>query len=279
MSGRTRISAHAKINLSLRVLGKRPDGFHEIESLMAPVDLADEIEIASGGSGIRLRCSDPSLPAGEENLVVKAALAFCRRTGTPPDFEIALEKRIPHGAGLGGGSSDAAATLKALNDLAGGVCPPDDLIELAATLGSDAPFFLAGGAAKVTGRGERIEPVPFPHRFGVLLVKPPFGVPTPWAYGAWKDSREIPGVRYAPQPMAWGDLINDLERPVFEKYLLLADLKGWLSGRDEVAGALMTGSGSAMIAVLRDGCDPDGLEAEARSEFGSDLWTCHSRVG
>ena len=123
------------------------------------------------------------------------------------------------------------------------------------------------------GRGEIVEPVAFAPVIPLLLLKPPFPVPTPWAYKHWAESRELPGVLYAPQKFAWGEMVNDLERPVFEKYLLLAELKMWLLGRTEVVGALLSGSGSTTIAILRERDDAHSIAARAREEFG-ELWAC-----
>jgi len=269
------ISAPAKINLSLSVLGKRPDGFHEIASHFVAITLADTLTLKPvSESGIAFTCSDASLPCDDSNLVLRAARRFYETSGLSPAIRIHLEKAIPHGAGLGGGSSDAAATLRGLNALHGTSLA---LHALAAELGSDVPFFLDGGSALCRGRGEIIEPVAFPHRLALLLVKPGFGVATPWAYGRWRDSRELPGIPYAPQELPWGRLVNDLERPVFEKHLFLATLKRWLLQQPEAEGALMSGSGSTCFAVLRDPGAGPALEARVKAEFG-DVWTCLCRT-
>ncbi len=133
------------------------------------------------------------------NLVVRAVHAFCSAAGTRPDVRIFLKKEIPHGAGLGGGSSDAAATLLALDAIFETQLPHAELTRIAAGIGSDVPFFLARGAAWCRGRGEIVEPAALPRPLPLLLIKPSFGVPTPWAYQRWRDSLEIPGVPYAPQ--------------------------------------------------------------------------------
>ena len=269
--------APAKINLSLRVLGRREDGFHDIESLMVPLSLADEVEVDwSEGSAdpITLFCSDPTLPTGPQNLAYRAAEVF--REKAVPDLapvRVALTKHVPHGAGLGGGSSDAATTLLALDALAGTTLPVARLAALAAELGSDVPFFVYRSAAVCRGRGEQVEPVAFGDALPLLLLKPPFPVPTPWAYRRWRDARALPGVRYDAQPFGWGDLVNDLERPVFEKYLVLAELKTWLLGQPGVSGALMSGSGSTVLAVLRSAHeDRAGLADRACERFG-ELWS------
>ncbi|MDQ3546439.1 MAG: 4-(cytidine 5'-diphospho)-2-C-methyl-D-erythritol kinase [Verrucomicrobiota bacterium] len=272
--------APAKINLSFKILRRREDGFHEIETLMAPISLVDELTIEpnESGEGIAFTTDDPTLPPGEENLVVRAARSFFGAINQEPRVRIALWKKIPNGAGLGGGSSDAASILHGLNELHGRPLPPAHLTTLAAALGSDVPFFLAQGAARCRGRGEIVEPVePLPP-LALLLLKPEFGVPTPWAYRQWLDSRELPGIDYGPQQV--GDIIfqNDLERPVFEKHLFLARMKGWLREQPEVAAALLSGSGSTMFAVLREAAEAEALANRARAELDPKLWTAVAKV-
>ena len=267
--------APAKVNLSLRVLGRREDGFHDIDSLVTPVTVFDRLtfELRDEG-GLNFACDDPSVPSSEENLVVRAVRLFCAEIGLEPHVTIRLEKRIPHGAGLGGGSSDAAITLVGLNQIFRTELPNQTLLSLAADLGSDVPFFVQGRAARIQGRGERVEAVDFPHRLPLLLIKPPFAVATPWAYQRWRESRELPGVRYHPQTQRWGELVNDLERPVFEKHLLLPALKEWLLRQPEVSGALMSGSGSTVFAVLQEYSGGVALGERVGQEFGQAMW-CH----
>ncbi len=277
---RIELFAPAKINLTLEVKRRREDGFHEIESLLVPIALCDRLEIArQAAEGIVLACDDPTLPTGEENLVVRAANLFCNSLHVPPNLRIALEKKIPHGAGLGGGSSDAASTLLGLNQLFDAGLSTKALVNMAAQLGSDIPFFIHQSAAVIRGRGEIVEPANFPHALRLMLIKPPFGVPTPWTYSRWRDSREISGVPYGSQTFAWGSLINDLERPVFEKHLFLADLKSWLLAQPEVEGALMSGSGATVFAVLRENAPDNALSKRITGEFGSDLWICVTEIG
>ena len=265
--------APAKINLSLTVKGRREDGFHEIESLMVPVSVFDRLTFEHKESGeLELICDDPSLPVDENNLVYRAAKLFCESCGLEPRLRISLSKQIPHGAGLGGGSSDAATTLLGLNVLFQTDLSRESLARMAADLGSDIPFFIYQSAARITGRGENVEPETLPEQLPLLLIKPPFGVPTPWAYKQWKDSQEIPSVSYAPQTFPWGTLVNDLERPVFEKYIFLAQLKGWLLEQPEVQGALMSGSGSTVFAVLKGKQLGYELGERLAQEFGPDLW-------
>lgn len=267
--------APAKINLSFEIKGRREDGFHEIETLMAPISLADRLTIERGKptGGIQFSCDDPSLSAGEENLVVQAARLFQKTTKIGGGVEIALEKKIPHGAGLGGGSSDAATTLLGLNELFEARLDQKDLIELAVKIGSDVPFFIPGSAANCRGRGEIVEPATLPAKFSLLLVKPDFGVPTRWAYERWKNSRELPGVNYAAQKFSGVRFGNDLERPVFEKFVFLGYLKTWLRLQPEVGVALLSGSGSTVFAVLRDGVDPEKLVTRVCENIDSKIWT------
>ena len=266
------VTAPAKLNPSLRVLGRRDDGFHEIDSLMVKLPgLADRLEFRQSGA-FSFHCDDADLPGGDGNLVVKAARAYATAAGIACDFSITLEKNIPHGAGLGGGSSDAAATLRGLDQLHDGRLGAERLLELAASLGCDIPFFLTPGAARCTGRGEITEPVPSPPALRVLLLKPVFAVHTADAYGRWAASRELPGIRYAAQDVDGLALVNDLERPVFEKHRFLAELKQWLLARDETAAALLAGSGSTVFAVLREEADGEALAKAARHEIDPGLW-------
>ena len=278
MTERITLSAPAKINISLRILGMRPDGFHELETLMVPIALADQIEIAHGsGREITLACNDPELPAGRENLCVKAAEAFRVATGLDHGISITLLKRIPHGAGLGGGSSDAAAVLKGLNELFDHPLVEEELHQIASSLGSDIPFFLGNAPAWCRGRGEILEAAPpLPERT-LLLIKPPFPVPTAWAYKRYAELR-AQGATVPREPVQYlGELeiTNDLEAPVFEKYLLLPVMKQWLREQSAVESAFMTGSGSTMVAVM----EPDAssqqtgaLKQAIASEFGETMW-------
>lgn len=272
----TQVFAPAKINLSLKILSRREDGFHEIETLIAPVSLHDEINIERKKSGqeIEFRCDDPSVPRGEDNLVVCAAKSFFTATKMTSAVSIDLKKKIPHGAGLGGGSSDAAATLLALNRLFETNLTRDELAKLGSDIGSDVPFFIFESAATCRGRGELVTPVQLPEQLSILLLKPDFVVATAWAYSRWHDSREIPGVTYAAQKFAGETFVNDLEHPVFEKFVFLAQLKMWLLNQPEVDVALMSGSGSTVFAVLRPQVDVDLVAKRARDQLDPQLWTC-----
>ena len=266
------VLAPAKVNLSLRVLGKRDDGFHEIGTFIAPVSLCDEIEIGRQPRWIDFTCDDPTVPKGDENLVMRAAKVFFESTHSKGGVSISLQKKIPHGAGLGGGSSDAASTLLALNELFETNLPREALAKMAEALGSDVPFFIFGSAAICKGRGELVIAEPLPKKLRLLLLKPEFGVPTASAYGRWERSKELPGIGY--QESDGRTFVNDLERPVFEKFVFLAELKSWLRKQPEVGAALMSGSGSTVFAVIKPGGDADALGRRACGELDPKLWTC-----
>ena len=266
------LHAPAKLNLSLKVIGRRDDGFHEIDTLMVKLPgLADELEIAEADE-FRFNCKAEGIPTDENNLVVKTVRAYEKAAGIDCHCSISLKKSIPHGAGLAGGSSDAATTLLGLNRFHDFTLSVEKLHEIAAELGSDIPFFLTSGASRCTGRGERIQPVPCPPAMRVLLLKPSFSVATPEAYRRWSHSVEIPGVRYGAQMHEKISLENSLERPVFEKHRFLAELKEWLLERRETAAALMSGSGSTVFAILSAGADAESLAAAACAELDPGLW-------
>lgn len=273
------IVAPAKVNLSLRILGKRPDGYHDLRSLVCPVSVFDRLRLRAGSEvGILFRCSDSTIPSDETNLVVRAARLFCDQVGIEPALEIDLEKGIPHGAGLGGGSSDAAATLMGLNRLCGTNLSVDVLSLMAEQLGSDVPLFLRSGAVWITGRGERVEAATLPREWSLLMVKPGFGVPTPWAYGALAGAVELPGIDFGRRDIGGVVLENDLERPVFGKYLLLAEVKRWFSGQERCLGALMSGSGSTVFGVFDVDGEAEECASRFREEFGGEFWVRVART-
>jgi len=207
------VLAPAKINLSLRVLGKRPDGFHELETLISPISLYDKLDLEKQNRWIDFSCDDPTLSAGDDNLVVRAAKMFFDKTKVKSGLSIKLEKKIPHGAGLGGGSSDAAATLRGLNQLFETNLSREELLKLGSAIGSDVSFFFFESAAMCRGRGEIVEPTKLKQKLSILLLKPAFGVASGWAYSRWQNSKEIPEVSYALQNFDGQMFINDLERP------------------------------------------------------------------
>jgi 4-diphosphocytidyl-2-C-methyl-D-erythritol kinase len=273
------LDAPAKLNLFLQILGKRPDGYHDLKTLMVTLPgLADKLTLSAADS-FSFTCDDPDLPTGESNLVVKAVRAFESATGRSCHFHIHLEKRIPHGAGLGGGSSDAATTLLALNQHHDNVLGMDALTEIAGRIGSDISFFLTPGPSWCTGRGEVIHPAPHFDPLTVLLLKPSFGVSTVDAYGRFASGLEIGGISFGPQKFPFGELCNHLERPVFAKHRFLAELKQWLLEHPATDGALMSGSGSTVFAVLKDPSHAEIVADQARAALDPHLWSWSGLTG
>lgn len=265
-------SAPAKLNLSLEIRGKRPDGYHELKTLMVRLpELADKLTFAESDT-YRFTCDDVSLPTDESNLVTKAVRAFDAAAGVTSDFHIHLEKHVPHGAGLGGGSSDAASALLALNELHGNPLAHKALHKIAASLGSDINFFLDPGPSWCTGRGEIVQPAKAFAPLPVLLFKPSFGVSTQDAFGRFAKGAGIPGISYRTQRLAEVKLTNHLERPVFTKHRFLAELKQWLLDHPDTAAAMMSGSGSTVFAVLKNPADAEKIAAEARAALDPTLW-------
>lgn len=271
--------APCKVNVSLRVLGKRADGFHEVDTVMVPLELCDVLEFSPADS-LEMSCDAPGVPLDETNLVMKAGRLMERELGRPMRWHVHLVKNVPHGAGLGGGSSDAACVLCALNELEHRGLPPERLAELAGEIGSDVGFFIYGAACRCTGRGEKVEPLPEWREWQprVVLLKPSFGVSTPDAYRRWAGSRELPGIPYGEQRVDGHVLVNDLERPVFEKHLFLAEMKRWLVERPGVRGAMMSGSGSTMFAVMEGAEAARMLMEDAARELDPTLWMWTGRV-
>ena len=283
--GRVLVSAaHAKLNLSLAITGRRADGFHELISLVAPIALADTLTL-DVGRPLGLTCDDASLPVDGSNLVLKAAAAYVKRRPSAPTGHFHLTKKVPHGAGLGGGSSDAAAALRLLDQASGDPIGLEVLETLAAEVGSDCPFFVRGQAAVMRGRGERLEVLPLAARAAlagrkVVLVKPPFGVPTPEAYALLaKAGKYRPAAQAEAELAAWiaqpaadpSVLGNDLAAPVFAKYLALpVGLESFR--RATGVNWQMTGSGSACFAFVSDGFDHARLRADVRRAWGPGAW-------
>ena len=275
-----KVCAPAKVNLQLRILGRRADGFHDIETVIVPLSLSDEITVETfSGDAVTMSCDEPALPTDRRNLAAEAVFAFQRHTGLRFGANIDLRKRIPIAAGLGGGSSDAAAVLSALDQLLETQLGAEGLAKIAAELGSDVPWFLRGRPAICRGRGEIIESFELPEKFDVLLIKPPFGVETAWAYKSWAASHPLPNGVQVEQDLGWIKIFNALERPVFQKFIVLPVLKNWLLRQPEVRAAGMSGSGSSFFAVLRDAASGSTLEARVRAMFGDSLWTalCETR--
>lgn len=258
-----RLTAPAKINLNLAVIARRDDGYHELDTLMQKLDLADDLILRkSHVPGIKLTCSTLEL-ANDDNLVYRAALLFCQQVGIEPSLEIVLEKNIPVAAGLGGGSSDAAAVLKGLDQLLGTGLARDDLGQIALQLGADVPFFVSElTTARARGIGERLSSAPGLAGYRVLLVNPGYAVATGWVFGEFD---QLDQSRYAltteGNPYILGraneggsplvELFNDLEKVTLTKHPELARLKSDLVEAGAEA-SLMSGSGPTVFAVFAD---------------------------
>ena len=274
-----RLLAPAKLNLYLHVLGRRPDGYHEIETLFQRIDLADELTFEPADT-LALSCSDPALSCGEENLVMKAATSLQRAAGVSTGARIHLVKRIPVAAGLGGGSSDAATTLAGLNRLWGLGLPPERLVELAAEVGSDVPFFLAGAAFAIgRGRGERCEPLADVRLTLVQVVAVPDAqLSTGEVYqGAQFDltaatpssTMLVRALRNGPAlaGLACG-LRNDLEPEAIRRCPIIGRIQGHL--RDlGCEGVRVSGSGPAVYGLCRDVAHAQVVAAQLRSDVAS----------
>ncbi len=241
--------AFAKVNRSLVVLGKRPDGYHELDTVFQAVGLTDRLTFERSDL-LTLHVDDPSIPSGPENLVLRAARALAEAVGLRPKAAITLEKRIPSGGGLGGGSSDAAVTLLGLSALWELDLPLDLLTEVGARLGSDVPFFLHGGTARGLGRGERIEPLAdFPPQ-AVVLVMPPFPVSTPAVFGRL-GARAWDGLGGGVFEDGDDPDRNDLEPAAEALFPALRDVRDAL-GRAGAARARLSGSGSTVFGLFPD---------------------------
>ena len=251
--------AHAKVNLDLRVLGTRPDGFHELRTVFQTLELHDTLICAQRRGPFELKCRAPGVPVDATNLVWRAAAALWKalgRDGEPRDAVITIKKMIPSESGLAGGSADAAAALVALARLWGGA-PLPLLREVAAAIGADVAFFLWGGTALGLGRGEEIYPLMDLPPHWIVVVRPPFGVSTAEAY-SWYDEDRAAGLKEpreiqllpVPWPTRAAQMINDLEPPVVRRHPEIAALKAGLREGGAVAAA-MSGSGSAVFGLFR----------------------------
>jgi 4-diphosphocytidyl-2-C-methyl-D-erythritol kinase len=276
-----------KVNLLLNILGRRPDGFHALETVFHPVNLCDRLTFTPSLSEVQLSCSDPGLPTDAGNLVHRAATAFLSAAKIKDGVRIHLEKKIPLAAGLGGGSGNAATTLLGLNELFGQPLPTAKLAELAAALGSDVNFFLQDKPALATGRGEIIEPLdPFPAVRGAsfFLIHPGFGISTPWAYqnlarfpaaqnGVPGRARKLINLLQTGElPLASGEFYNSLEAPALDKYPVLQLYQEFLRAQG-AAATLMSGSGSTTFALF---CEPAAAAAvveKFKTKFGRNCWT------
>lgn len=278
MQGRV-VPAPAKLNVILEVLGRRSDGYHDLWSVLVLVDLCDTVTVASRRRGIHLTVRPPVVPAGPENLAFRAAETFFETWARPGGAAITLRKRIPVGAGLGGGSSDAAAVLAALNGMAGRPLTRERLLDLAAGLGSDVPFFFSGGAGLVTGRGEQVADLPLPRPRWLILALTGGPVSTTWAYGRVPlGERRVPDPTWTAAASAGqtevllGMAFNRLEEVVFAARPDLAALKARLAelGASPVG---LTGTGAAVFGFAPGPGAARAWSAILKRE-GKRAWAC-----
>jgi 4-diphosphocytidyl-2-C-methyl-D-erythritol kinase len=279
MGRELRVTAPAKVNLHLEILAKRQDGYHDLLSLFQAVSLADTVRLSARGPDGSIRIKGAFQIPARQNLIAKAVELFRSATGLTGGVEAAVEKRIPAGGGLGGGSSDAAAALRGLQVLFDRELPIERLRVMAAALGSDVPFFLGTAAAVVEGRGERVLAVEPRTDFAIVALFPPVAVDTALAF-KWRDeqskgassageesrpghgmSREELIRMYAESPVTGWRFSNSFDEPVFARHSSIAALRDRLLEEGAVA-ARLTGSGSTVIGIFRD---RDGAEAAVRS--------------
>lgn len=257
---RISLKAPAKINLFLEILGKRDDGYHEIETVMQEIDLVDNLQFEEIQEGVRLKCNDKNIPSDENNLVCRAANLILNECGIKKGVSISLEKNIPVGAGLGGGSSDAAATLKALNLLWKIGLNDTELMKFAAKLGSDIPFFIKGKTTLCSGRGEKITPIEVKGEMNYLIIFPRINISTTTIYRNLKIdlTKKIIDVSFFLNALKHHKvsgisklLFNRLEEVIFATYPDLLDVKKALAHYD-FCGLSVSGSGSAFFGLCKD---------------------------
>jgi len=272
------IKSPAKINWNLRVLGKREDAFHEIESLVSAVTLYDELTFEErGDSTIEVLCEHPEVPAGRGNLIWQAAALLSSKSGHEGEVTCRIIKRIPLGGGLGGGSSNAAATLLGLNRLWSLDWPIEKLMPLAAELGSDVAFFLCGGSGIISGRGEKVRPVKLPWHGWIVLMMPAFSISTPAVYGRWRadaegyQDRPIEPGRYE-NTLEWMTMaFNMLEKPAMDE---CPDLRILVEKSSDLAGrpVRVSGSGSTIFTAFDERSQAEQFAARIGEELN--IKTC-----
>jgi len=278
-SAYARVLAPAKINLGLHVLRRRYDGYHDIETVLFPIGWHDTLRIEDATT-FRFTCSDPSLPTDERNLCVRAALTLAERAGVPARGWLHLDKRVPHGAGLGGGSSDAARTLSLLTDFWGLAVDDDVLYDLAVGLGSDVPFFLHDEPKLATERGDVLTPLAedgYRLPYALAIVMPAVHVSTMDAYALVTprdgDRPDLNAIVCSNDLDWWRrELVNDFEEPILAAYpeIRVARQRLLDAGAGYVA---MSGSGAAVYGVFECDEDAQGIAEAARSEGASAWWT------
>lgn len=278
--GKIKIAAPAKINLFLEILGKREDGYHEIETVMQEISLFDFLYLENYDKGIAFTCSNPGLAAGEDNLVVKAVQLMQKESKISKGVKIHLDKRIPIGAGLGGGSSDAVATLMGLNRLWQIGYDEKQLISLAGKLGSDTPFFVVGNTAICKGRGEIVTPYPLHVKYNYVIIYPRLEVSTAAIYKNFKFSltKNLKDVSFFLQKLESGSpaelgsgLYNRLEDVVFGLYPDIEKIKKILT-KFNLCGILLSGSGSALYGLYKEEIDSQEIEHKIKAQNIGDVF-------
>ena len=283
------IRSGCKINLLLNVLRRRKDGFHELETVIQPLPLFDELSAKfADQQGIELLCDHPEVPIGANNLICRAANAFQNALGRNDGLRIHLKKNIPVAAGLGGGSGNAAAALLILNHLYDNALSAERLSETAAQLGSDVPFFLKNSPALAFGRGEKVQPLPPFKIFEdacVILVNPGFGVTTSWAYQKLQLDESVGNsapvsveeliqlIQACDWEASMKGLFNSLERPVFKKYPVLEIIRLELLNSG-ASGALLSGSGATVFGIIRGKEIGEKVRQRFLKTFGNQCWSC-----
>ena len=280
------IRAHAKINLDLRLGPRRADGFHPIDTLFVRTEVADLLSVSpttDGSLSLEIE-GDRTLTAGPDNLVLRAAQALQTISKTTKGARLRLKKEIPQGAGLGGGSSDAAAALRLLQKFWSLKTRETDLMEMGARLGSDVPFFLQPSPARGTGRGEILEPIPLTRLPWAVLIHPGFGSPTAEAYARYAAHRQ-PGEEGAPTllQLTSGKHYqlrprNDLEPAVEQKYFWIRAARSWLGRQKGVLVARMSGSGSTVFGLWASAAEAEAVAHRARDYFGALPWIRATRL-
>ena len=288
--------APAKINLFLAITGRRADGFHDLLSVAAPLTWGDMLHVQTADTDSDLlECDQPGIPLDDTNLVLRAARLFRQATGWAPPVRFRLQKQIPAGAGLGGGSSDGTAALLCLNRLAGHPLSLGELAALAAKLGSDCALFLENAPCVMRGRGELIQPLPSQAAARLrgrrlLVFKPNFGISTPWAYGqmvkaapssylpAEEAERRLEAWIGTPQAPAEELLFNNMEAVAFEKYVALPTLLNQLRETFGLAVG-MSGSGSACFALLDEKVAPGAVRERIQAAWGTAAFVVETRIG
>jgi 4-diphosphocytidyl-2-C-methyl-D-erythritol kinase len=269
--------SHAKINLRLDILGKRPDGYHDIRTVFQKITLGDELSIALSKSGIEVTCDSSQVPNNEGNLAYTAARGLLDRHKIKDGLKIAIKKQIPVAAGLGGGSSNAAATLMGINQLFELGLTDEELMQIGRTIGADVPFFIFGESARATGIGDVLEPLTIKPPLYLLLITPETSISTAWAYGnirrgltnSMNNITIPPCINHLAEVIAL--LSNDFEKVVIPHYPIIQTIKDELLDKG-ARGSLMSGSGSTVFGIF----ETEGKAEEALNQIKSPSdWQVH----